>query len=88
MIHTRRQWLGAALAGAAAGTFASGKARAQAAPAPIRVAVVGPLTGAQAAFGAQMKLGAEQVVADINGAGGVLNRQLALEIGDDACDPR
>lgn len=89
MIHTRRQWLGAALAGAVSGAFASREAWAQqGASGPIRIAVVGPLTGAQAAFGAQMKVGAEQAVADLNGAGGVLGRQLALEIGDDACDPR
>jgi branched-chain amino acid transport system substrate-binding protein len=55
---------------------------------PIRIATAGPMTGQYAAFGGQMRAGAEQVVADINGAGGVLGRQLALEIGDDACDPR
>jgi branched-chain amino acid transport system substrate-binding protein len=35
-----------------------------------------------------MRAGAEQAVTDINAAGGVLGRQLALEVGDDACDPR
>lgn len=55
---------------------------------PIRIAVAGPITGAQAVFGAQMKAGAEQAVTDFNAAGGVLGRQLALEVGDDACDPR
>ena len=43
---------------------------------PIRIATAGPMTGQYAAFGGQMR------------AGGVLGRQLALEIGDDACDPR
>src|SRR5690606_12046564 len=89
MILTRRQWLGAALAGAASGAFASGRAWAQqGASGPIRIATVGPMTGQYASFGAQMRAGAEQVVADLNGAGGVLGRQLQLEIGDDACDPR
>ncbi|MES2713617.1 MAG: branched-chain amino acid ABC transporter substrate-binding protein [Pseudomonadota bacterium] len=55
---------------------------------PIRIATAGPMTGQYAVFGAQMRAGAEQAVADINAAGGVLGRQLALEIGDDACDPR
>ncbi|PWS38318.1 branched chain amino acid ABC transporter substrate-binding protein [Falsiroseomonas bella] len=55
---------------------------------PIRIATAGPMTGQYAAFGGQMRAGAEQVVADLNAAGGVLGRQLALEIGDDACDPR
>ena len=59
-----------------------------AAQADIRIATVGPMTGNYAATGAQMKAGAEQAVADINKAGGVLGQQLVLEVGDDACDPR
>jgi branched-chain amino acid transport system substrate-binding protein len=55
---------------------------------PIRIATAGPMTGQYAAFGGQMRAGAEQAVTDLNGAGGVMGRQLALEIGDDACDPR
>lgn len=58
------------------------------ASAEIRIAVAGPMTGEYAAFGQQMKAGAEQAVADINKAGGVLGQQLVLEIGDDACDPK
>ena len=52
------------------------------------VAVVGPVTGQYASFGAQMKNGGEMAVADINAAGGVLGKKLALEVGDDACDPK
>jgi len=52
------------------------------------VAVVGPLTGAYASFGEQMKAGAELAVADINAAGGVLGEKLNLIAGDDACDPK
>jgi branched-chain amino acid transport system substrate-binding protein len=35
-----------------------------------------------------MKNGAEQAVADINAAGGVLGKKLALNAEDDACDPK
>jgi branched-chain amino acid transport system substrate-binding protein len=52
------------------------------------VAVVGPITGQYASFGAQMKNGGELAVEDINAAGGVLGKKLDLEIGDDACDPK
>ncbi len=54
----------------------------------ISIAVAGPMTGGESAFGRQMKNGAEQAVADINAAGGVLGKKLALEVGDDACDPK
>ena len=46
------------------------------------------MTGGESAFGRQMKNGAEQAVADLNAAGGVLGKKLALEVGDDACDPK
>ncbi|MGB3022458.1 MAG: branched-chain amino acid ABC transporter substrate-binding protein, partial [Methyloceanibacter sp.] len=54
----------------------------------IPVAVVGPVTGQYASFGAQMKNGGEMAVEDINAAGGVLGKTLDLSIGDDACDPK
>ena len=53
----------------------------------IIVATAGPMSGGDAAFGEQMKRGAEMAIADINAAGGVLGKTLKLEIGDDACDP-
>jgi branched-chain amino acid transport system substrate-binding protein len=52
------------------------------------IAVVGPMTGQYASFGQQMKHGADMAVADINEAGGVLGKKLALSSGDDACDPK
>ncbi len=52
------------------------------------IAVASSMTGGEAAFGRQMQNGAELAVADINAAGGVLGKQLKLEIGDDACDPK
>ena len=54
----------------------------------ITVAIAGPMTGQYASFGMQLKTGAEQAVADINAAGGVLGRKLKLEVADDACDPK
>ncbi|HVY15042.1 MAG TPA: branched-chain amino acid ABC transporter substrate-binding protein [Rhodopila sp.] len=77
----RRRFLGTAAALAL--LLASGAARAQ-----IHIAVAGPMTGEYAAFGQQMKEGADQAVADINKAGGVLGKQLVLDVGDDACDPK
>jgi branched-chain amino acid transport system substrate-binding protein len=54
----------------------------------ITIAVAGPMTGTESAFGRQMKNGVELAVADINAAGGVLGKKLALDIEDDACDPK
>ena len=76
----RRSLLAAAMV---ATPFLTGAAHAQ-----IKIATVGPITGNYASFGAQMKQGAEMAVKDINAAGGVLGKQLELEVGDDACDPR
>jgi branched-chain amino acid transport system substrate-binding protein len=53
----------------------------------VTLAVAGPMTGSDAAFGAQFKIGAEAAIADINAKGGVLGKTLKLEVGDDACDP-
>jgi len=56
--------------------------------AQIKIASVGPMTGQNAAFGEQLRKGAEMAVADINAAGGVNGQKLVLQIGDDACDPK
>jgi branched-chain amino acid transport system substrate-binding protein len=56
--------------------------------AQIKIASVGPMTGQYAAFGEQLRRGAEMAVKDINAAGGVNGQQLVLQIGDDACDPK
>ncbi len=69
----------------AAGALVAG---ALAAHADINIAVNGPMTGGEAAFGDQMKRGAEMAVADINAKGGVLGQKLKLFVGDDACDPK
>ena len=52
------------------------------------VGVAGPITGPNAAFGAQLQKGAEMAVADINAAGGVNGEQISLSIGDDVSDPK
>jgi branched-chain amino acid transport system substrate-binding protein len=52
------------------------------------VAIAGPMTGQYASAGDQIKKGAEMAIADINAKGGVLGQKLALEVGDDACDPK
>ena len=57
-------------------------------PAKLKLGVAGPMTGTDAAFGAQLKNGAEQAVTDINAAGGINGQQIELTIGDDAADPR
>jgi branched-chain amino acid transport system substrate-binding protein len=54
----------------------------------IPIAVVGPITGSNAALGEQMKRGAEMAVKDINAKGGVLGKKLDLILADDACDPK
>jgi len=54
----------------------------------LTVAVAGPMTGGESAFGRQMKNGAEMAVADLNAGGGVLGKKLALNVEDDACDPK
>jgi branched-chain amino acid transport system substrate-binding protein len=54
----------------------------------IPIAVVGPVTGSNAALGEQMTRGAKMAVADINAKGGVLGKKLNLIIADDACDPK
>ena len=64
--------------------LSAGMAQAQ----DINVAVVGPITGQYAAFGEQMRRGAEMAVKDINAKGGVLGRKLKITVGDDACDPK
>jgi branched-chain amino acid transport system substrate-binding protein len=54
----------------------------------ITIAVAGPMTGTESAFGRQMKNGADLAVADINAAGGVNGKKIALNAEDDACDPK
>ncbi len=59
-----------------------------AAQAQVKLAVAGPVTGANAAFGAQLTQGVQQAVEDINKAGGILGQKIQVEIGDDVSDPK
>ena len=56
--------------------------------AEILIGVAGPITGPNAAFGAQLQKGAEQAAADINAAGGIKGEQIKIVIGDDVSDPK
>ena len=71
-----------ALAIAAAALVGAGGASAQ-----LKIGVAGPLTGPNAAFGAQLKNGAEQAAADLNAKGGINGQKIELVFGDDASDP-
>src|SRR5271170_1082572 len=56
--------------------------------AQVKLAVAGPVTGANAAFGAQLTQGVQQAVEDINKAGGILGQKIQVEVGDDVSDPK
>ena len=61
---------------------------ATASQAQVKIGVAGPITGANAAFGAQLTQGVEQAVEDINKTGGILGQKLEVEPGDDVSDPK
>jgi branched-chain amino acid transport system substrate-binding protein len=65
-----------------------GLAFADGASAQVKLGVAGPITGGSAPFGAQLKNGVEQAVADINAAGGILGQKIQVFIGDDRADPK
>ena len=54
----------------------------------IKFGIGGPITGSDAAFGAQLKQGTEQAIADINAAGGILGKKITMTFGDDVSDPK
>ena len=87
-MHPRAILLAAAIAFTVAACGQNEQAGTAEPAGPIVIAAAGPMTGAEAAFGEQFKRGAERAVADINARGGVLGRQLQLELGDDVCDPK
>ena len=68
----------------AAGLAFSGVAHA----ADFKLGVAGPLTGPNAAFGAQLQQGAQQAVDDLNAKGGIMGNKVTLETGDDVSDPK
>ena len=56
--------------------------------AQIKMGVAGPITGPNAAFGAQLKNGSQQAVDDINAKGGIQGQKITLQFGDDVSDPK
>ncbi|MET3661419.1 branched-chain amino acid ABC transporter substrate-binding protein [Aquamicrobium ahrensii] len=56
--------------------------------ADVLIGIGAPITGPNAAFGAQIQRGTEQAVADINAAGGINGEQIKVSIGDDVSDPK
>ena len=68
--------------------LAAGLAWSGMASADVKLGVAGPITGPNAAFGAQLKNGTEQAVEDINAAGGILGQKIVMTVGDDVSDPK
>ena len=56
--------------------------------ADVKFAVAGPITGPNAAFGAQLKNGSEMAIADINASGGILQQKIVVQTGDDVSDAK
>jgi branched-chain amino acid transport system substrate-binding protein len=56
--------------------------------AQLKLAVAGPVTGANAAFGAQLTQGVQQAAEDINKSGGILGQKIQVEVVDDVSDPK
>lgn len=61
---------------------------ATAARADIVIGLVAPLTGSIAAYGDQVRNGAEAAVDTINKKGGILGQKVVLKLADDAGDPK
>ena len=68
--------------------FAATLLASQIARADITIGLVAPLTGPVAAYGDQVKNGAQTAVDVINKNGGVLGEKLVLKLADDAGDPK
>src|ERR1700727_1690764 len=61
---------------------------ASAAEADVTIGVAGPITGANASFGAQLTQGVGQAAEDFNKTGGILGQKISVESGDDVSDPK
>jgi branched-chain amino acid transport system substrate-binding protein len=81
---SRRTFVTGAGAAALAGVWPGGL-RAQ--PAPLRLGVLTPLTGAGGADGPRMAKAMQAVAAEVNGAAGVLGRRVELIVEDDQTNP-
>ncbi|MEN3148197.1 branched-chain amino acid ABC transporter substrate-binding protein [Neorhizobium sp. IRAMC:178] len=56
--------------------------------AEIAIGLIAPLTGPVAAYGDQVKNGAETAIAEINKKGGILGEKVVLKTADDAAEPK
>ncbi len=68
------------------GGLASGDAGGDSGEGPIKLGMLAPFSGSEAAFGDYMKNGAQLAIDEINADGGVDGRDLELVVEDDACD--
>ena len=59
-----------------------------AAEADVTIGVAGPITGANASFGAQLTQGVAQAAEDLNRSGGILGQRVVIQQGDDVSDPK
>jgi len=84
-----RKVIGLVLAGlAAVGLAACGQDTSETAEETVKIAVAGPLTGPNAAFGAQLRNGAQQAAEDINAKGGINGKKIELFYEDDVSEPK
>ncbi len=58
------------------------------AEAQLRIGIGAPLSGSDAVFGTQIRIGVEQAIADINASGGFLGQSASAVPGDDLGDPK
>ena len=79
----KKKWISASVA--AACLLATSGAMAQAV---YKIGVAGPMTGSVAAYGEQMRKGAQLAADDINAAGGINGKKVEIVIADDACEPK
>lgn len=69
-------------------TLVASLAFAPLAHADITIGLIAPLTGPVAAYGDQVKNGAQTAVDEINKNGGILGQKVVLELADDAGEPK
>jgi branched-chain amino acid transport system substrate-binding protein len=77
--------IGLACAGCASASTSNSAASTQSGP--VKVAVILPLSGSQAALGLDSKLGVQAAANELNAHGGVLGRKIQLVMLDDANEP-
>jgi branched-chain amino acid transport system substrate-binding protein len=89
MRRSRNRWLvlAAGIAVTAPTAAGCGTSSGGTAPQTILLGMTVPMTGDDSAYGPNMARAAQLAVDEINARGGVLGRQLRLQIEDDGCDP-